>query len=325
MLILMSLSLSVFADDTEGRKLPYLGIVFGEISDEQIGVDVFDVVAESPAADAGLSVGDRLLSLDSQPISGDTLVQTLLQYVPGDRVMMRVLRDNTERDMSIILGLRPDIETFLDMTASGESAFPELGLLIDDAYDGARISGLYDAHPNASERVELWDRLIALDGHPVSSAASLREQLEHSGNQEIVTLQVERDGQAISSVDLTVVSGSIYADPASLSTTSPVIGMLLYEAAQEHWIINGGVVYPFGDGITADDVILAFDGQQRAPDALETFLYDLTPDRRVVLTVQRGDTVRMISVSGAELTNGGHFYLIGQRALLLPFWEAKAI
>ena len=62
----------------------------------------------SPAEVAGLQAGDIVVSVDGQQLSADTDLSTLiLPHEPGDTITLRVLRDNSAREVAVTLGELP--------------------------------------------------------------------------------------------------------------------------------------------------------------------------------------------------------------------------
>ena len=104
---------------------PWIGIryvpITPAIADEQdLPVDFGALVAsqtsapaifpDSPAAAAGIREGDIIVSLDGEDITADADLSTLIvSHAPGDTITLRVLRDNSRRDIEVTLGeLPPD-------------------------------------------------------------------------------------------------------------------------------------------------------------------------------------------------------------------------
>jgi M6 family metalloprotease-like protein len=88
-----------------GESRPILGIQVEETAD---GLRVDQVTADSPAAAAGLRVGDLLTRIDGQPVgSRDQLVGSLGGRRPGDVVTVVLRRGGQEREVRIRLAANP--------------------------------------------------------------------------------------------------------------------------------------------------------------------------------------------------------------------------
>lgn len=78
-----------------------------------VGAEVAEVVPDSPADEAGLAVGDIIVSVDGELIgAGDNLASLVQTYEPGDRVVLGVMTgDEAEpRDVTVTLGENPEQE-----------------------------------------------------------------------------------------------------------------------------------------------------------------------------------------------------------------------
>jgi S1-C subfamily serine protease len=72
------------------------------------GVVVGDVVANSPAAQAGLRPNDVITAVDGQPLRGDSaLAQVTYSHKPGDTITLTVLRQGQSMDIPVTLGTLP--------------------------------------------------------------------------------------------------------------------------------------------------------------------------------------------------------------------------
>ncbi|KRF11820.1 hypothetical protein ASH02_17780 [Nocardioides sp. Soil796] len=84
----------------------WLGIIPGNARESGVaqGATVEDFTSDSPAEEAGLKQGDVVVAVDDYPIAqGLGLVTTALQYRPGDKVKLRVLRDGKEQTFEVTL------------------------------------------------------------------------------------------------------------------------------------------------------------------------------------------------------------------------------
>jgi membrane-associated protease RseP (regulator of RpoE activity) len=132
---MMPYGLSPFGDDNPvpfgfGNEVPYgmmgpqtaaaayLGVGYEEVRAdvaqhaglaEGEGALVTTVIEGSPAAKAGVQVGDIILEVDGQRIVRTALLRRVIQgHVPGDGVTLLVLRGATEESLDVVLGQASD-------------------------------------------------------------------------------------------------------------------------------------------------------------------------------------------------------------------------
>ncbi len=100
----------VLEDLRAGREVArgYLGVRFARHSDGAPGARVEDVVPGSPAAQAGLRVGDRIVAARGRAIDHPVRLQNALTVLPaGTRVALVVDRDGRRLEVEATLGERP--------------------------------------------------------------------------------------------------------------------------------------------------------------------------------------------------------------------------
>ena len=98
---------------------PYLGIAMQEVplppewrasaaSEQEHGLLVMHVAAGGPANQAGINLGDLIISADAQPVHGFRQLHYLLgQKRTGEVVKLRVLRGGNPTETEVMLGDRP--------------------------------------------------------------------------------------------------------------------------------------------------------------------------------------------------------------------------
>jgi putative serine protease PepD len=100
---------TVVSDLIAGKPVrhPYLGISVGDASSRS-GATVGSVRAGSPAAAAGLKVGDIIVAIDGKPITGaDQLTGVVSEHQPGDKISITVDRKGATVHLEATLGTRP--------------------------------------------------------------------------------------------------------------------------------------------------------------------------------------------------------------------------
>jgi len=94
----------------EGKPLQtgFLGVSSGDPTSGRGGAVIQDVTAGTPAAKAGLQVGDLVVELDGQVVTGrDDLIGRIRDHQPGDQVTLKVVRDGKEQTVTATLADRP--------------------------------------------------------------------------------------------------------------------------------------------------------------------------------------------------------------------------
>ena len=102
------------------------------------GVTLSNVISGSPAAAAGLKVGDTITSIDGKPITnGDELVNDISNRKPGSKATLGYLRNGQKEEASVIIGSRSKLfGSRLGLEDEGtEQAEPQeskLGVTVDN-------------------------------------------------------------------------------------------------------------------------------------------------------------------------------------------------
>ena len=86
----------------------FLGVSLGDREEGGSGALVPKVVADSPAAQAGIEVGDVIVAIEGSEVTGrDGLVATIRRYPPRDQVDVTVVRDGESVTVQATLVERP--------------------------------------------------------------------------------------------------------------------------------------------------------------------------------------------------------------------------
>ena len=110
----------------------YLGIIPQDVTPaiakafgvkEPLGALVSDVSPNSPAQKSGLERGDIIVELDGKPVAdSNQLRMTVSMMHPDTNVRLKVLRNGTERDMSVNLAELPVKEASLENDRNGSKS-----------------------------------------------------------------------------------------------------------------------------------------------------------------------------------------------------------
>jgi putative serine protease PepD len=92
----------------EDIKRAYLGVSTRRAETED-GAVVFTITPGGPAAGSGLRTGDRIVKVADRPVQDpEDLSAAVLQFEPGERIQLTVVRGGDERTIDVRLGTRPD-------------------------------------------------------------------------------------------------------------------------------------------------------------------------------------------------------------------------
>ncbi len=162
------------------RNRSFLGV---SISDgEQQGVRVGRVDDDSPAAVAGIEVGDVITEFNGQPVVGVVQFTRLVRETPvGRTVNMKVLRDGQEQTLSLTTAERP----------RGDRDFRIV--IPDDLPD---LSGLGDRIRDVVPRVHVIRSVSRLGISVDSMTDQLREYFGVDPDEGVLVAEIEEDSAA---------------------------------------------------------------------------------------------------------------------------------
>lgn len=77
-------------------------------SSKRAGAGVAAVTSGTPAAAAGLKVGDVVIAVDGQPVDSSTaLIAQVRERTAGDKVTLTIIRDGKRQDIAVTLAVKP--------------------------------------------------------------------------------------------------------------------------------------------------------------------------------------------------------------------------
>jgi regulator of sigma E protease len=147
---------------------------------------VYDVTKGGAAAQAGLQVGDRIISFNgTENPSWDSIYEDGL-LSPGHALPVVVNRNGQELDLTIV----PTAKTENGETAGFLDFVPDYGGL--PVVVGSVVTG----SPAADVGLQPGDRLVSIGNEPVKSSAQVTEYIRNHDGQKI-PITVERDGKTV--------------------------------------------------------------------------------------------------------------------------------
>jgi serine protease Do len=104
--------------------------------DNTDGALVMEVMPDTPADDAGLERYDVIVELDGKPVAdASKLMSKVADMKPGTKVRLRVLRNGRGRNMTVILGERPQYGQIASDTERSSSVSERFGFEVTELTD----------------------------------------------------------------------------------------------------------------------------------------------------------------------------------------------
>ncbi len=172
------------------------------------GAVVSEVFAKSPASEAGIRAGDRVLSVNGRPIG--TYLQLLRRVsilAPGSDARLMLQRDEQQFEVLVHLGERPAPEA-LQAALTGPGHAERLGLVVQEItgplaaklnlapFSGVLVTGVVPG--TASERAGLreGDLITEVNKRRVNDLRAFRQALAVTGPEKSALVRVQR-GQEV--------------------------------------------------------------------------------------------------------------------------------
>ena len=186
---------------------PEMAKAFGE--KEARGVVVGDVSPKSPAQESGLQRGDILLDVNGKPATGSNQLRMDISMMePGSSVKLNVLRNGSEKEMTVKLAEMPTETAKAESGNGGEStkalegvevsnltphAAERLGL--PDSTTGVVVSDIDPASKLADSGLRQGDVIQEVNHEPVKNVSEFQSAVKKAGNEPL--LLVNRRGQTL--------------------------------------------------------------------------------------------------------------------------------
>lgn len=293
-LALSALGLVGAQDDTH----PFLGV---GIAPDQSGALINEVVPDSPAAHAGLEVGDIITAVNGKDVTAQTLAETIQGMTVGDNVTLNVLRGTETLDLQAALAARPQ-----EMTVNPSvTAQAYLGVTLEQADNGVVIREVAPGSPAADAGLKANDVLVSINGTAVTTREEAVNAIQALNAGDKATLEIKRGDESLT-IEATL--GSRFEVNAQAMPGMMNLG-ITYNADTQQWEISAlSTDSPlYAAGLREGDKITAFDGKTLDPAALADYLKDMSADQTVKLTVDRGGETTEITATADALKSLDEF------------------
>lgn len=200
-----------------------------------------------PAAEAGVKLGDVITRVDGQPVRTFDQLRRAVEPKVGQRVQLTVERDGHPLNVVLTPSRAADggqVRARGRIGVSAQARPPIIGVPVESA---AARAGLHT-----------FDRIISVDGQPVTDTLSLQRRLDAASGAELRVEALRRAPAGVPGVDLVIperIEVRVARQPGSGLEALGVEGADLYVSR----VVDGSAAARAG--LVAGDRLLAVDGQ----------------------------------------------------------------
>ncbi|MBR4104694.1 MAG: PDZ domain-containing protein, partial [Thermoguttaceae bacterium] len=135
------------------------------------GQEITDVVADSPADQAGLKVGDKIATCDDAAIETGEDLQKALEAKPESATLGVVKKSDDEKTDVVVNFKKDPVPT---PVADDPVEVADLGVTLK----GPEITKVVAGSPAANAGLEVGDKLVAYNGAPIQTGADVQSALD---------------------------------------------------------------------------------------------------------------------------------------------------
>ncbi|MCB9452566.1 MAG: PDZ domain-containing protein [Anaerolineaceae bacterium] len=294
------------------------------------GVLIVEVVADSPAAVAGVKVGDLLLTVNGDTVTADTVRDAIQAHAAGDTLTLGVERRGEAMDVNVTLAEYPTVAPQTRFTTPDvTSNTPYLGIGISlDENGGIVIGEVVDGSPAADAGLQVGDVITQVNGSDVATPQDVVAAVQALNVGDSITLTVDRAGETqqieatVGSTTTAVPFGRDFGR-GNFSLNNGTIGLEWVDGQlQVTELSEDNPLYTAG--LRAGDTITAVNGQALSDaNGLLGLFRDMETDSSVTLTVQRDGAAMDVDVPVAVLIEGFHFYMMPNGMDMPGFFDGR--
>jgi serine protease Do len=179
---------------------PQVAKLFG--LSEPRGALLGDVERGGPAAKSGLKRGDIILEMNGQPITDtDEFRLKIAMMKPGTAVKLKMFRNGTEREISVVLGELPELKQVVSSEEGNTPGAALQGLSVDDLTPqisrqlglpadtfGVVVTGVQQGSPAQEADLSRGDVIQEVDRKPVHNVREFSSAVSQLGSQNVLLL-----------------------------------------------------------------------------------------------------------------------------------------
>ena len=225
-LLMVSMAIAITASAADARSWSWLGVRIRDLSEQEVeeisarhgiregfGVVIVEVIADTPAARAGIKSGDIVVAFGERPVVETRLLQRLIAAAPADRESsLTVLRAEGRRALKVQLASMPPAVagervaaefgfTLREPNPPGEPGAPRPARDLEMLGSGSAVPTVgVVTKGGAAEKagLEVGDVIVAVGERPIATGDAAREALADREPDRPLPLTVRRGDRRLS-------------------------------------------------------------------------------------------------------------------------------
>jgi serine protease Do len=174
--------------------------------DDATGALVADVMDATPAAEAGVEVGDVIVEFDGQPIRESNDLPAIVARTPvGKRTSLEIIRGTQRQTLAVTIGELADTElevsagTTEELGLTVQTLTPEIAesLGIDADISGVVIAGVEPGSAAGEAGLQRGDVILEANRKPIDNEKEFAEAVRGVAETKSVLLLVRRGSNTI--------------------------------------------------------------------------------------------------------------------------------
>ncbi len=273
----------------------YLGLVGKDVQGKAV---ITQVIPDSPAAKAGIQLGDVLQKVDEKAIEAfDALLDSLREKKIGKSIQLELMRGDQNIKLDVKLTGRPG--------TNQQAPAVYLGITGEDKEGKVVVTRVVEGGPVAKAGVKVGDILVSVQGKALENYAALTTITRDMSEGDKLPIQVLRGEEKLDLV------ATLELRPDARPQTPAQSNVFLGMTGQNH-PEGGAVMLSISEdgpaekaGMKAGDIVEKLDGKKLQDyDALVAAIRASKPGDKMKLTVKRGESTKEIEVTLADRLAG---------------------
>jgi serine protease Do len=172
------------------------------------GAVISQVIKNGPAEDAGVEKQDVIIAVNGVKVDDSSNLKNLISSGrPNDKTKLIVIRDGSEKNITVTLGTRPDEKELAETFHYGEKLFDVLGLQVKtieydesmsfDSIKGVKIVEVKKDSPAYDNNIKRGDVITEIGKLSINNENDYETELDGYSKGDTIMLRIVKNGNPL--------------------------------------------------------------------------------------------------------------------------------